>query len=169
MASSQDRPLATFAAGCFWSVELAFKRIPGVDHIQVGYTGGQVANPSYAQVCTGQTGHAEAVQFDYDPSVVSYNRLLQAFWDKHDATTLNRQGGDIGTQYRSAIFYHSDEQKQLAEASKQEHQADIGKPVVTEIVPAGKFYPAEETHQAYLEKRGQSARKGCSDPIRCYG
>ncbi|KAJ1970160.1 hypothetical protein IWQ62_000129 [Dispira parvispora] len=167
--SQAAKPKATFAAGCFWSVELVFKRIPGVGTIQVGYTGGHVEKPTYEQVCTGNTGHAEAVQMEYDPQVVNYSKLLTAFWNKHDPTTLNRQGADLGTQYRSAIFYHNEEQKALAEQSKREQEVQLGKPVVTEIVPAQTFYPAEEFHQGYLEKRGQSAAKGCSNPIACYG
>ncbi|KAJ1921820.1 hypothetical protein IWQ60_006679 [Tieghemiomyces parasiticus] len=169
MTSSDPLPKATFAAGCFWSVQLAFKRLPGVGRVQVGYTGGHTKHPTYEQVCTGTTGHAEAVDMEYDPAKIGYPQLLAAFWAKHDATTRNRQGNDIGTQYRSAIYYHTEEQKRQAEQSKADHQAKIGKAVVTEIEPAGPFYPAEDYHQDYLEKRGQSAAKGCNNPIACYG
>ncbi|KAJ1967923.1 hypothetical protein H4R35_006574 [Dimargaris xerosporica] len=158
-SSSSATEKATFAAGCFWSVELAFKRLLGVNQVHVGYTGGNKANPTYE----------EAVEMDYDPNTISYNDLLDAFWRKHDPTTMNRQGNDMGSQYRSAIFYHTQQQKQLAEHSKQQLELKLGKPVVTQIVEATTFYPAEDHHQAYLEKRGQSATKGCTDHIRCYG
>ncbi|KAI8872404.1 peptide methionine sulfoxide reductase [Ramicandelaber brevisporus] len=164
-----SKQLATFAAGCFWSVELLFQRQAGVLSTRVGYTAGKTADPTYKEVCTDSSGHAEAVQLEFDPSVISYDKLLSLFWGKHNPTTLNRQGGDIGTQYRSAIFYHSDEQRVKAEASKAEEQKKYTDPIVTEIEPAAKFYNAEEYHQAYLEKGGQSAAKGCTDPIRCYG
>jgi peptide-methionine (S)-S-oxide reductase len=150
---------ATFAAGCFWGVEAAFRQLPGVQQTAVGYTDGQVKNPTYEQVCTDRTGHAEAVDIDYDPAVLSYDKLLEVFWTNHDPTQLNRQGPDHGSQYRSAIFYHTAEQKAAAEASKQA-LADSGKlrrPIVTQIVPAAEFYRAEEYHQQYLEKRGQSS------------
>jgi peptide-methionine (S)-S-oxide reductase len=150
---------ATFAAGCFWGVEAAFRQIPGVQQTAVGYTDGQTKNPTYEQVCTDRTGHAEAVDVEYDPAVVSYDKLLEVFWTNHDPTQLNRQGPDHGSQYRSAIFYHTAEQKAAAEASKQA-LADSGKlrrPIVTQIVPAAEFYRAEEYHQQYLEKRGQSS------------
>eukprot|EP01099_Mayorella_cantabrigiensis_P006387 TRINITY_DN530_c0_g1_i1.p1 TRINITY_DN530_c0_g1~~TRINITY_DN530_c0_g1_i1.p1 ORF type:complete len:164 (+),score=38.54 TRINITY_DN530_c0_g1_i1:112-603(+) len=160
---------ATFAAGCFWSVELVFQREPGVQSTKVGYTGGIKENPTYKEVCTGKTEHAEAVEVEYDPKVVSYERLLEIFWHKHDPTTVNRQGGDIGTQYRSAIFYHNERQRELAEKTKAEQQAQLGKTVVTQIVPAQIFYVAEEYHQKYLEKGGQCSAKGCKDAIRCYG
>ncbi|KAJ1980525.1 hypothetical protein H4R34_002424 [Dimargaris verticillata] len=160
---------ATFAAGCFWSVELAFRRLFGVNQVRVGYAGGTNDSPTYEEVCSGSTGHAEAVELNYDPNTVSYNDLLEVFWRKHDPTTMNRQGNDVGSQYRSAIFYHTQQQKQLAEHSKQQVEQKLGKPVVTQIIEATKFYPAEDYHQAYLEKRGQSAAKGCTDNIRCYG
>jgi peptide-methionine (S)-S-oxide reductase len=150
---------ATFAAGCFWGVEAAFRQLPGVLQTAVGYTDGQTKNPTYEQVCTDRTGHAEAVDIDYDPAALSYDKLLEVFWTNHDPTQLNRQGPDFGSQYRSAIFYHTAEQKAAAEASKQA-LADSGKlrrPIVTQIVPAAEFYRAEEYHQQYLEKRGQSS------------
>ncbi|MBN1312330.1 MAG: peptide-methionine (S)-S-oxide reductase MsrA [Anaerolineae bacterium] len=142
---------ATLAAGCFWCVEAVFQRLKGVERVVSGYTGGDVENPSYQQVCTGATGHAEAVQVTYDPTVISYADLLEVFWHIHDPTTLNRQGADVGTQYRSAIFYHSDEQKAAAEKSKLEAEASGSrkKPIVTEIVPLTRFYEAEGYHQDY--------------------
>ena len=147
---------ATFGAGCFWGVEAAFRRIPGVTGTAVGYAGGQTANPSYEQVCTDRTGHAEVVEIDYDPAVASYDQLLAVFWENHDPTTLNRQGPDVGSQYRSAIFYHTPEQQQAAEKSKAalESSGRFRRPIVTEIAPAPTFYRAEEYHQQYLEKRG---------------
>jgi len=150
---------ATFAAGCFWGVESAFQQVAGVKSTTVGYTGGTLKNPSYEDVCTGRTGHAEAVEIEYDPAVVSYEKLLSVFWKIHDPTTLNRQGPDIGTQYRSAIFYHNSEQKEGAITSKEslEQSGFYKRPLVTEIVPASKFYRAEEYHQRYLEKRGQTS------------
>jgi len=148
---------ATFAAGCFWGVEAAFRQIPGVLEVTSGYTGGKVANPSYQDVCTGRTGHAEAVQVTYDPAQVSYERLLDAFWQIHDPTTPNRQGPDVGTQYRSAIFTHGAEQQRLAEESRAKEQANQRKPIVTEIVAASEFFPAEEYHQRYFEKNGGAA------------
>ncbi|RKP10251.1 peptide methionine sulfoxide reductase MsrA [Thamnocephalis sphaerospora] len=161
---------ATFAAGCFWSVELAFQRLPGVEKTAVGYIGGSKENPTYQDVCTGTTGHAEAVQLEFDPAKISYRELLDAFWKKHDPTTPDRQGNDVGTQYRSAIFYHSETQHREAVASRDEEQQRRGDAtVVTQIVPATQFWPAEEHHQRYLEKGGQCSRKGCTDPIRCYG
>lgn len=149
--------IATFAAGCFWGVEAAFRQIPGVLEATSGYTGGKAANPSYQDVCTGRTGHAEAVQVTYDPAQVSYERLLDAFWQIHDPTTPNRQGPDVGTQYRSAIFTHDAEQQRLAEESRTKEQAHQSKPIVTEIVSATEFYPAEEYHQRYFEKNGGAA------------
>lgn len=149
---------ATFAAGCFWGVEEAFRRVKGVVSTAVGYTGGTVPNPTYEQVCTDRTGHAEAVQVEFDLSQVSYEELLDVFWDCHDPTTPNRQGPDVGSQYRSAIFYHTPEQREAALASKQRLEAGgrFSRPVVTEIAPASEFYRAEEYHQRYLEKRGVS-------------
>jgi len=148
--------LATFGAGCFWGVEVAFRQVRGVKEALVGYLGGTLANPTYKDVCTGRTGHAEVVQVEYDPAEVTYDRLLDVFWENHDPTTLNRQGPDVGTQYRSAIFYHSPEQKAAAEASKSRLEASgkLRRPIVTEITAASTFYPAEDYHQRYLEKRG---------------
>lgn len=148
--------LATFAAGCFWGVEATFRQIPGVLGTRVGYTGGAVANPTYEMVCTDRTGHAEAIEVRYDPARVNYDQLLDAFWTNHDPTTLNRQGPDVGTQYRSAIFYHTAAQQAEAERSKAalEQRQAFTRPIVTQIVPAEPFYAAEEYHQRYLEKRG---------------
>lgn len=150
--------LATFAAGCFWGVEEVFRHIKGVVNTSVGYTGGNLKNPTYENVCTDETGHAEAVQVEYDPSKVPYEKLLDVFWENHDPTQLNRQGPDVGTQYRSAIFYHGEEQRKLAMKSKEklEKSGKYKKPIATEIVPAKEFYKAEEYHQRYLEKRGLS-------------
>ena len=147
---------ATFAAGCFWGVELAFQQVEGVIETSVGYTSGETKDPTYDQVCTGRTGHAEAVEIIFDPNVVSYSELLNVFWKKHDPTTLNRQGPDIGTQYRSGIFYHNNEQKKLAEESKLKAGASgiFAGPIVTEITKASIYYIAEDYHQKYLEKRG---------------
>lgn len=149
---------ATFGAGCFWGVEETFRQIPGVTATAVGYMGGSVAQPTYEQVCTDRTGHAEVVQVQFDPAVVRYETLLQVFFDNHNPTTLNRQGPDIGTQYRSAVFYHSPAQQAQAEAAKAALQASgrFARPIVTEITPAGTFWQAEEYHQQYLAKRGQS-------------
>jgi peptide-methionine (S)-S-oxide reductase len=145
---------ATFAAGCFWGVEAAFRKVDGVVETAVGYTGGTTAKPSYEEVCSGRTGHAEAVQLQFDPERISYDQLLDLFWSLHDPTTLNRQGPDVGTQYRSAIFVHDAEQEAAATASKARLQeaARSRRPIVTEIVPAGPFYRAEDYHQQYFEK-----------------
>ncbi len=151
---------ATFAAGCFWGVEAAFREVEGVTSTQVGYAGGSLEDPTYEQVCSGTTGHAEAVQVEYDPSRVSYDGLLSLFWDIHDPTTLNRQGPDVGTQYRSAIFFHDAEQETAARASKEKLQ-NSGRfkgEIVTEITPASTFHRAEEYHQQYLEKRRRAGR-----------
>jgi peptide-methionine (S)-S-oxide reductase len=147
---------ATFGAGCFWGVEVAFRQVPGVVSTAVGYLGGTLLNPTYEDVCTGRTGHAEVVEVTYDPGRVSYDDLLNVFWANHDPTTLNRQGPDQGTQYRSAIFYHDERQKAAAEASKERLGTSerFQRPIVTEITPASTFYPAEEYHQRYLEKHG---------------
>src|SRR5713226_690102 len=147
---------ATFAAGCFWGVEATFRQLPGVTSTRVGYIGGNSPNPTYKQVCTDTTGHAEAVEIDYDPAQLSYDKLLEVFWENHDPTQLNRQGPDWGKQYRSAIFFHSPEQEAIAKKSKAALEAS-GKfkwPIATESTPAGTFYRAEEYHQRYLEKRG---------------
>lgn len=147
---------ATFAAGCFWGVESFFRAIPGVTDAVVGYTGGRTANPTYEEVCTGRTGHAEAVEVTYDPSRVSYGTLLQVFFDNHDPTTPNRQGPDVGEQYRSAVFTHTPEQEREARAKVEELAAAkrFRRPIVTQIVPAAPFYRAEEYHQRYFEKKG---------------
>jgi peptide-methionine (S)-S-oxide reductase len=147
---------ATFGAGCFWGVEEAFRRLAGVKDTAVGYMGGSLKNPTYQDVCTDRTGHAEVVQVDFDPAVVSYHDLLNVFWENHDPTTKNRQGPDVGAQYRSAIFFHSPEQEAEAKRSRDEAQKNFKRPIVTEIVPAGDFWRAEEYHQQYLEKRGLS-------------
>lgn len=149
---------ATFAAGCFWGVEAAFRRVKGVTSTMVGYTGGHLKNPSYEDVCSGTTGHAEAVQVEFDPSQLSYDELLGVFWDNHDSTTLNRQGPDFGEQYRSAIFFHDAAQQQKAQASKAalERSGRFKRPIVTEITPATEFYRAEEYHQQYFAKRGMT-------------
>ena len=151
---------ATFAAGCFWGVEEAFRKVKGVVSTSVGYTGGSFNNPRYEDVCSGKTGHAEAVQVAYDPAHVSYEELLSVFWENHDPTTLNRQGPDIGTQYRSAIFFHTPEQKAAAVASKENLQKSgrYKNPISTEIAPASQFYRAEDYHQQYFEKRGSAHR-----------
>ncbi len=147
---------ATFAAGCFWGVEAEFRRIDGVVGTRVGYTGGSTPNPTYKQVCSGRTGHAEALEITYDPQRVSYTELLDSFWDKHNPTTKNRQGFDIGSQYRSAIFVHSTEQEREATESKQRAQERFRKPITTEVTPAVTFWPAEEYHQQYLVKNGRA-------------
>ena len=147
---------ATFAAGCFWGVEAEFRKVEGVLATAVGYEGGTLERPTYEDVCSGRTGHAEAVEVDYDPARVSYDRLLNVFWENHDPTTLNRQGPDVGEQYRSAIFFHDAEQEKAARESKASLEASgrYRRPVVTAIVPASTFWRAEDYHQQYLEKRG---------------
>ena len=147
---------ATFGAGCFWHVEDLLGKTKGVKSTKVGYTGGQLPNPTYEEVCTDKTGHAEAVEIEYDPDEISYEELLDVFWNNHNPTTLNRQGPDMGIQYRSAIFYHNDEQKNIAEKSKQllEKSGRHENPIVTQIVPAPTFYKAEEYHQKYFKKHG---------------
>jgi peptide-methionine (S)-S-oxide reductase len=147
---------ATFGAGCFWQVEAVFRQVQGVVATQVGFMGGAVADPSYHDVCTDTTGHAEVTEVTYDPARVTYAGLLAVFWSNHDPTTRNRQGPDVGTQYRSVIFYHTPEQQAAAVASKEalEREGRYPRPIVTEIVPATAFYRAEEYHQRYLEKRG---------------
>lgn len=145
---------AIFAAGCFWGVEADFRALPGVIDTEVGYTGGEGEHPSYERVCSGTTNHAEAVRVIFDDERISYKELVAAFWKLHNPTTMNRQGPDVGTQYRSAIFYHSEEQREQAEVSKLEAQKNFSSPIVTEIVPAKPFYRAEEYHQRYVEKHG---------------
>ncbi|MDR3708179.1 MAG: peptide-methionine (S)-S-oxide reductase MsrA [Capsulimonadaceae bacterium] len=150
--------IATFGAGCFWGVEETFRSTPGVTATQVGYAGGTMTNPTYKDVCSDRTGHAEVVQVEYDPAVIAYGALLDVFWENHDPTQVNRQGPDVGTQYRSVIFYHTPEQKQRAEESRG-RLAESGKlkrPIATQIEPARTFWPAEEYHQQYLAKRGLS-------------
>ena len=148
---------AIFGAGCFWGVEAAFRKLEGVVETAVGYSGGESVNPTYEEVCSGRTGHAEVVQVTFDPATISYDRLLTAFWECHDPTTLNRQGPDVGSQYRSAIFFLTPEQEEAAKTSKEALQASgrFRRPIVTEITPAGEFYLAEDYHQQYVEKREQ--------------
>ena len=150
---------ATYGAGCFWGVEAAFRKVPGVLETRVGYLGGSLVNPTYQDVCSGNTGHAEVVEVTYHPQQITYDELLAVFWDNHNPTTRNRQGPDIGTQYRSAIFIHTPEQEATALASKAKLSASgrYKNPVVTEITPATEFYMAEDYHQQYLEKRGRSS------------
>jgi peptide-methionine (S)-S-oxide reductase len=147
---------ATFGAGCFWGVEAAFRRLDGVTNTAVGYMGGTLENPTYQDVCTDRTGHAEVVQVEYDPDLVGYETLLKTFWENHDPTTPNRQGPDVGTQYRSVIFTHDAEQQAAAERSRdaEERSGRHRRPIVTQILPAGPFWMAEDYHQQYLEKRG---------------
>ena len=149
---------ATFGAGCFWGVEATFRKLPGVVSTAVGYSGGTLKSPTYEDVCSGRTGHAEVVQVEFDPAQISYEQLLDVFWNNHNPTTLNRQGPDSGTQYRSAVFYHSPEQQAAAEAAKVRLQQSgaFQRPIVTEITPASEFYRAEEYHQRYLEKSGRT-------------
>ncbi|HYL15095.1 MAG TPA: peptide-methionine (S)-S-oxide reductase MsrA [Terriglobales bacterium] len=150
---------ATFAAGCFWGVEATFRQLPGVVSTRVGYTGGSLPNPTYKDVCTDRTGHAEAVEVVYDPTRISYEQLVRVFWENHDPTQLNRQGPDWGTQYRSAIFFHTPEQEAAAKASKEalDKSGKFAKKIVTQVVPATTFYEAEDYHQQYLEKRGMAS------------
>jgi peptide-methionine (S)-S-oxide reductase len=154
---------ATFGAGCFWGVEAAFRQLDGVTQTRVGYSGGHTDNPTYEDVCSHTTGHAEVVEVTYDPERVSYEELLDVFWRKHDPTQLNRQGWDIGDQYRSAIFFHDPEQQEAAARSKAEEQTRHSREVVTQIEPAETFYEAEDYHQQYLEKRGRST---CTPALR---
>ena len=147
----------TFAAGCFWGVEEVFERTEGVEKTTVGYAGGNTKNPTYEQVCTGKTGYAEAVQIIYNPNIITYKQLLEIFWMIHDPTQKNRQGPDIGTQYRSAIFYHNSEQKKRAEQSKKQKEKDLCIKIQTEITPAKEIYPAEEYHQKYIKKQGRTS------------
>jgi peptide-methionine (S)-S-oxide reductase len=154
---------ATFGAGCFWGVEAAFRQLDGVTKTEAGYEGGTLENPTYEDVCSHTTGHAEVVQVTYDPERISYDDLLQVFWGKHDPTQLNRQGWDVGDQYRSVIFFEDDEQREVALRSKAQEQTRHAKPVVTQIEPASTFYVAEDYHQQYLEKRGRST---CTPALR---
>lgn len=166
MEVSQNRELATFAAGCFWGVELEFGKMEGVLSTRVGYTGGAKDEPTYREVCDGDTGHAEAVLIEFDPNVVSYKALVEEFFNLHDPTTLNRQGPDVGEQYRSAIYFHSPDQQATAQHAIEELAAsgELDAPIVTEVVPAGRFWDAEEYHQKYFERRGMASchirRKG---------
>jgi peptide-methionine (S)-S-oxide reductase len=145
---------ATFGAGCFWQVEVEYRNLPGVTDAAVGYMGGELENPSYQDVCTDRTGHAEVVQVEFDPSEVPYERLVELFFELHDPTQVNRQGPDVGSQYRSVIFFHTPDQKAAAEAVRERAQARFKRPIATEIVPAATFWRAEDYHQRYLEKRG---------------
>jgi peptide-methionine (S)-S-oxide reductase len=155
---------ATFAAGCFWGIEASFREIEGVLKTTVGYTGGTVAHPSYEQVCSDTTGHAEAVEVWFDPSRITYEDLLSTFWTIHDPTSRNRQGWDFGSQYRSAIFFHDAEQERQAVASRDAHQASLSKEIVTQIAPATEFYDAEDYHQRYFEKREVAAQAVGAQP-----
>lgn len=141
----------TLAGGCFWCTEAIFMRLKGVKKVTSGYTGGKVPNPTYEQVCSGETGHAESIQISFDPKVISFEKLLDVFWKLHDPTTLNRQGSDVGTQYRSEIFFSTEEQQKLAQKSKQEAQKNFSDPIVTQISPASEFYPAEKYHDKYYD------------------
>lgn len=159
MTSHSQTEFATFGAGCFWGVEAAFRRTPGVVATAVGYAGGHTQNPTYKDVCSGRTNHAEVVQVEFDPAQVSYEQLLDLFWSSHDPTQMNRQGPDVGTQYRSVVFYHSDEQKEAAQQSKAalENSGKLRRPIATVIESAPEFYFAEEYHQQYLEKSGAAS------------
>jgi peptide-methionine (S)-S-oxide reductase len=148
--SSQGREIATLGGGCFWCIEAVFERLNGVDTVEAGYAGGNTENPSYDEVCGGKTGHAEVAQITFDPSKISYDSLLSVYWEAHDPTTLNRQGADVGTQYRSVIFYHSPQQKEAAERSLKNAQKSFDAPIVTEIKPLVKFFKAENYHQDYF-------------------
>jgi peptide-methionine (S)-S-oxide reductase len=163
---------AQFGAGCFWGVELALQRVPGVTKTEVGYSQGFLHNPTYEDICSGTTNHSEVVRVQYDIKEGSFEALLDVFWTRHDPTTLNRQGNDVGTQYRSGIYFYTPEQEQAALESKERQQKLLNRSIVTEVLPAKKFYRAEEYHQQYLAKGGrfgfkQSTEKGCNDPIRC--
>ena len=154
---------ATFGAGCFWGVEAAFRQLDGVTKTEVGYEGGMLDRPSYEDVCSHTSGHAEVVEVTYDPERISYDELLDVFWHKHDPTQLNRQGWDIGDQYRSVVFVHDEEQRVAAEASREREQANWRRPIVTVVEPAETFWPAEDYHQQYLEKRGRAT---CTPALR---
>lgn len=151
-SSKNKTDLATFGGGCFWCTEAVFEKIDGVRKVVSGYAGGTDPNPTYKEVCGGETGHAEVIQIEYEPEKVSFEELMEVFWLAHDPTTLNRQGNDVGTQYRSVVFYHNEEQKQAAEQSKEEAKGQFKRPIVTEISPFTKFYPAEDYHQDYFAK-----------------
>jgi peptide-methionine (S)-S-oxide reductase len=155
--TAEGMETATFGSGCFWCTEAVFQRIKGVESVVSGFSGGNVKNPTYYEVCEGMTGHAEVVQVTYDPKVVTYPELLEVFWKLHDPTTLNRQGNDVGTQYRSVIFYHTDEHKELAEhyMRKLDESGAYSRPIVTEIAPYSEFYPAEDYHQNYFRENGR--------------
>jgi peptide-methionine (S)-S-oxide reductase len=155
--SEQKIETAVFGAGCFWGVEETFRQTPGVVKTEVGYTGGKTLNPTYREVCSHTTGHAEVVRVDFDPQQVSYSQLLEVFWAEHDPTQLNRQGVDVGDQYRSVIFFQTPDQESEAKASLEAHRKDFSKPIVTQIVPAETFYAAEDYHQQYLAKRGRTS------------
>lgn len=168
------KQFAQFGAGCFWGAELAFQRVPGVTKTEVGFSQGFVDEPRYEDVCTGMTNHAEIVRLQYDPTECKYEDLLKVFWGRVDPTQVNRQGNDVGTHYRSGVYYYTPEQEQAAKESFETLQKTLNRKIATELLPAKKFYRAEEYHQQYLAKGGrfgmrQSAEKGCSDPIRCYG
>ncbi|KAK7350673.1 hypothetical protein VNO77_09535 [Canavalia gladiata] len=172
--ANPDHEFAEFGAGCFWGVELAFQRVVGVVKTEVGYSQGHTPDPNYKLVCTGTTNHVEVVRVQFDPKLCPYTNLLALFWSRHDPTSINRQGVDVGAQYRSGIYYYNETQARLAQESKEAKQKELKEKIVTEILPAKRFYKAEEYHQQYLEKGGgqgnkQSAEKGCNDPIRCYG
>ena len=168
---SSDENVETFlcAAGCFWGVELAFQRVPGVLSTSVGYCGGRIDNPTYEEVCSGRSGHTEACKVDFDNAIVKYEELLDILWDIHDPTTLNRQGNDIGTQYRSGIYYYNDEQLETILQSVKNEQRRYSDKIVTEVLPAPEYYLAEAYHQKYLEMGGQCSLKGDTTAIRCYG
>lgn len=154
--ASSSAQRITFGGGCFWCLEAVFQRLKGVSSVVSGYSGGAIPNPTYKQICTGETGHAEVVQLEFDPKQVSYDKLLEVFWAAHDPTTLNRQGADVGTQYRSVIFYENDQQREAAEQSKSKAQAEFKDPIVTQIVPLEKFYKAEGYHQNYYNQNANS-------------
>ena len=157
-AMNQNLSVATFGSGCFWCTEAIFQRVKGVEKVQSGYSGGKVKNPTYKEVCSGLTGHAEVIQITYDPATITFEELLEIFWQTHDPTTLNRQGADVGTQYRSVIFYHNPEQKRLAELYKKklDESGAFNRPIVTEISPFTEFFKAEEYHQNYYNLNGSA-------------
>ena len=169
VSSDANAQKACFAGGCFWGVELVFQRLPGVLNTSVGYTQGHVKNPTYRQVCSGTTGHTEAVEVTYDPNQIEFGELCQVFWEKINPTTKNGQGNDMGTQYRTGIYYYTKEQQEVAEETKNIQQKREIYPIATEIKAATEFYHAEANHQQYLEKGGQEATKGSTVSIRCYG